>query len=48
MEVDLGEANNLYLKHPEVVHRLKATLEKIKADENYKPTELERPKSLTH
>ena len=43
MEEDLGEANNLYLKHPEVVHRMKTTLEKIKANENYRPTELEQP-----
>ena len=43
MEEDLGEANNLYLKHPRIVHRLKTTLEKIKADENYRPTELENP-----
>ncbi|MDG2127715.1 MAG: arylsulfatase [Fuerstiella sp.] len=44
MEEDLGEANNLYLKHPEIVHRLKATLEKVKADESYNPIELEQPK----
>ena len=44
MEEDLGEANNLYFKHPEIVHRLKATLEKIKANEDYNPTELENPK----
>ena len=43
IEKDLGEANNLYRKHPEIVHRLKATLEKIKADETYHPTELEQP-----
>ena len=46
MEEDLGEAENLYLKHPEIVHRLKTTLERIKADENYKPTELEQPEDL--
>ena len=40
---DLSESNNLYLKHPGVVQRLKTTLEKIKANENYKPTKLEQP-----
>ncbi|MEO2016352.1 MAG: arylsulfatase [Fuerstiella sp.] len=44
LEEDLGEANNLYLKHPEIVHRLKVGLERIKADENYNPTALEQPK----
>jgi len=44
LEEDLGERNNLYLKHPEIVHRLKVGLEKIKADENYNPTALEQPK----
>jgi arylsulfatase A len=43
LEEDLGEANNLYLKHPGIVHRLKAGLEKIKADEKYNPTALEQP-----
>jgi len=48
LEEDLGERNNLYLKHPEIVYRLKVGLEKIKADENYHPTDLEQPKaSLT-
>ena len=45
MEEDPGEANNLYAQHPEIVFRLKATLEWIKADENYNPTELEQPKA---
>mgnify|MGYP003796125739 FL=1 len=31
------------MKHPEIVHRLKVGLEKIKADENYNPTALEQP-----
>jgi len=31
------------VQHPEIVHRLKLTLEKIKADENYSPTALEQP-----
>ena len=44
LEEDLGEANNLYTQHPEIVHRLKVGLDKIKADENYNPTELEQPK----
>ncbi len=44
LEEDLGEANNLYLKHPDIVHRLKVGLEKIKADENYNPTTLKQPK----
>ena len=44
VDADLGEANNLYMKHPEIVHRLKAGLEKIKTDENYNPTALEQPK----
>ena len=48
LEVDLGEADNLYRKHPDIVHRLKVGLEKIKADENYNPTVLEQPrKTLT-
>ena len=47
MQDDPGEANNLYLKHPTIAHRLKATLEKIKANENYHPTELEQPETLT-
>ncbi len=44
LEEDLGEANNLYLTHPEIVHRLKVGLEKIKVDENYNPGALEQPK----
>ncbi|MFT5490054.1 MAG: hypothetical protein ACI8V5_000396 [Limisphaerales bacterium] len=44
LEEDLGEANNLYNQHPEIVHHLKAGLEKIKAEENYNPTALEQPK----
>jgi arylsulfatase A-like enzyme len=44
LEEDLGEANNLYLQHPEIVHRLKLELEKIKADEDYNPTALEQSK----
>ena len=44
LEEDLGEANNLYLKHPEIVHRLKVGLEKIKANENHNLTALEQPK----
>lgn len=47
VEDDLGEANNLYFTHPDIVHRLKATLERIKADENYSPTELEQPNTLS-
>ncbi len=43
LEEDLGETNNLYMQHPEIVHRLKVGLEKIKADENYNPTALEQP-----
>jgi len=43
LEEDLGESNNLYAQHPEIVHRLKLRLEKIKADENYNPTALEQP-----
>jgi len=44
LEEDLAETNNLYLKHPKIVHRLMSGLEKIKADENYNPTELQQPK----
>jgi arylsulfatase A len=44
LDEDLAETNNLYLKHPEIVHRLMAGLEKIKADENYNPTKLQQPK----
>ena len=40
LEEYLGETNNLYTQHPEIVHRLKMELEKIKADENYNPTAL--------
>ena len=36
LEEDLGETNNLYKQHPEIVHRLKVGLEKIKADETLK------------
>jgi hypothetical protein len=43
LEEDLGERNNLYTQHPEIVHRLKAGLERIKADENYNPTALKQP-----
>ncbi len=43
MEEDLGETKNVYTQHPEIVHRLKAGLEKIKADENYNPTALKQP-----
>ena len=43
LEEDLGETTNLYRQHPEIVHRLKVGLEKIKADENYNPTALEQP-----
>jgi len=46
LEEDLGETNNLYTQHPEVVHRLKAGLERIKADESYSPTALDQPKAL--
>ena len=42
-----GEANNLYFKHRKIVPRLKVTLERIKADEYYNPTELEPPDTLT-
>ena len=42
MKQDLGEKNNLYLRHPEIVRRLKATLEKIKSDENYRPGDLQQ------
>ena len=44
LDEDLGEHDNLYRKHPEIVHRMKVGLEKIKADENYNPTTLEQPK----
>ena len=44
MEEDLGEANNLYTQYPEIVHRLKVGLEKIKVDENYNPTALKQLK----
>lgn len=44
LEEDLGETNNLYLKHPEIVQRLKADLEKIKADEHCNRTERQQPK----
>ena len=30
---DIGDASNLYLKHPATVHRLKLGPEKIKADD---------------
>ncbi len=43
LEEDLGETKNGYTQHPEIVHRLKAGLEKIKADENYNPTALKQP-----
>ena len=45
---DPGEKNNLYTKHPEIVHALWLTLQKIKAEEGYKPVKLEQPgKALT-
>ena len=45
---DPGEKNNLYAKHPEIVHALWLTLQKIKDQEGYKPVKLEQPgKSLT-
>ena len=45
---DLRETRNLYLQHPEIVYRLKTTLEKIKNDEHYRPTELApSPKKLS-
>ena len=44
LDEDPGEANNLYRQHPGIVHRLKTGLEKIRADENYNPTHLEKPK----
>ncbi len=45
---DPGEQNNLYTKHPEIVHALWLTLEKIKSEEGYKPVKLEQPdKALT-
>lgn len=44
VEENIAETNNLYTQHPEIVHRLMAGLEKIKADENYNPTRLEQPK----
>ena len=43
LKEDLGETNNLYTQHPEVVYRLKAGLEKIRADENYNPSALKQP-----
>ena len=45
---DPGEQNNLYTKHPEIVHALWLTLRKIKSEEGYKPVKLEQPgKALT-
>jgi len=46
LDEDLGERNNLYHEHPEIVHRLKVGLEKIRADEHYNPTKLEQPKEM--
>lgn len=43
LDEDLGEANNLYLDHLDVVHRLKVGLDKIVADEAFNPTALEQP-----
>ena len=43
LDADLGETRNLYAEHPEIVHSLITTLQKIKADENYNPTEPEQP-----
>lgn len=34
LEVDLGETNNLYEEHPEIVQRMKQKLEEIKSAEN--------------
>ena len=34
LDEDLGEANNLYNEHPEIVQRLKKTLENIRAQEH--------------
>ena len=31
LKEDLGETNNLYTQHPEIVQRLRQTLEEIKA-----------------
>ena len=39
---DPGEKNNLYTKHPEIVHALWVTLQKIQAEEGYKPVKLEQ------
>ncbi len=37
LERDPGETNNLYFKHPEIVHELKALLDKCKATGRSRP-----------
>ena len=45
---DPGEKNNLYTKHPEIVHALWLTMQKIQEEEGYKPVKLEQAdKTLT-
>lgn len=44
LDADLSERNNLYREHPEIVHRLKVGLDRIRADENFNPPALEQPK----
>ena len=41
---DPAEKHNLYAKHPEIVHQLMLTLQKIQAEEGYKPDRPEQPK----
>lgn len=40
---DPAEKHNLYLKHPEIVHRLMLTLQTVQVEEGHRPEGIEQP-----